>query len=404
MIDSFWQALTFTAGYNTTLVTLGSAMLGASAGMIGSFIVLRKRSLVSDAVSHATLPGLVLAFIILALLTGDGRWLPGLLIGAAASAAIGLWGVQAISSRTRLGEDAAIGAVLSTLFGLGVVLITVVQALNVKGQSGIDSYLVGATAGMLASEAQLIGISALVVLIVVFMFRRQFLLVCFDRQYAYTRGINADHIDMMMLLLLLTVTVIGLKVTGLILIVALTIIPPVTGRFWTDRPSRLIAIAALCGALSGYIGAAASSSASGLPTGPLIVLTAFLLFSIGLLFSPRRGMVAMLLAQHRFRRRVHLRQGLLSLARDEAIYDDLTLKVLRRHGYIRRDGVATPPGRVAARDAEHEEHLWSLYRQLYPDEAAQLDHQGLDPIEESLPPDMVSSLENRLPSPARSAR
>ncbi|WP_148254246.1 metal ABC transporter permease [Aidingimonas lacisalsi] len=403
MLELLWQALTFTAGYNTSLVTLGSAMLGASAGMIGSFIVLRKRSLVSDAVSHATLPGLTLAFIIIGLFTGDGRWLPGLLLGAAASAAAGLWGVQGISNRTRLGEDAAIGAVLSTLFGLGVVLITVIQAMDVTGQSGISGYLVGATAGMLASEAQLIGISALVLLIIVFMFRRPFLLVCFDRQYAYTQGINANRIDMLMLLLLLTVTVIGLKITGLILIVALTIIPPVTGRFWTDQPSRLVGIAALSGAVAGYIGAAISSIAAGLPTGPLIVLTAFVLFAIGLLFSPRRGMVAMVLAQRRFRRRVHLRQGLLALARDEAIYDELTLKVLRRQGYIRRDGVATPPGLVAARDAEHEEQLWALYRQLYPDEAAQLDHHGLEPIDDSLPPDMVSSLETRLPLPTRSA-
>lgn len=395
-LELWGRALLFDIGYNTTLVTLGAMALGASAGMIGSFILLRKRSLVSDAVSHATLPGLTLAFILMASIWGDGRWLPGLLLGAATSAAFGLWAVQTIRDRTRLGEDAAIGAILSTLFGFGVVLITAIQSMNVSGQAGLTGYLVGATAGMLASEALLIATCALLLLIAVFVLRRPFLLVCFDADYATTRGLNARHIDLIMLMLLLAVVVIGLKVTGLILIVALTIIPPVAGRFWTDRPLGMVAIAALCGCLAGYIGVTLSSVRDGLPTGPLIVLAAFVLFAISLLFSPRRGIVATFLTYQRFKRLVHLRQGLLAVARSEVIYDTLTLRVLRRHGYIRRDGVATPLGETAARDAEHEEQLWAMYRNRYPDEAAQLDHQGLEPISSALPPDTVISLEAEL--------
>ncbi|EPC01380.1 hypothetical protein L861_12465 [Litchfieldella anticariensis FP35 = DSM 16096] len=402
-MDVWLRALTFSAGYNTSLVTLGAMLLGASAGMIGSFILLRKRSLVSDAISHATLPGLMLAFIVMAALFDNGRWLPGLMIGAGLSAAFGLWGVQNISERTRLGEDAAIGAVLSTLFGLGVVLITAIQAMNTGGQAGLTDYLVGSTAGMLSGEAQLIGVCALVLLIAIFMLRRQFLLVCFDAEYATTNGIPVQRIDTLMLMLLLAVTVIGLKVTGLILIVALTIIPPVTGRFWTDRPLQMVAIAAICGVLAGYLGVTLSSVRTGLPTGPLIVLSTFALFALSLLISPRRGIIAMLVAHYRFKTRVHLRQGLLAMARREAIYDTLTLRVLRRHDFIRRDHVPTPAGLAAARDAEHEEQLWSLYRSLYPDEAAHLDHLGLEPISDCLPPDMMMLLELRLHSPLRSA-
>ncbi|QJQ97079.1 metal ABC transporter permease [Halomonas sp. PA5] len=395
-MDSWLRALTFNAGYNTSLVTLGAMLLGACAGMIGSFILLRKRSLVSDAISHATLPGLATAFIVMAIVYGDGRWLPGLMIGAAVSAAIGLWAVQAISERTRLGEDAAIGAVLSTLFGLGVVLITAIQAMHTGGQAGLTGYLIGSTAGMLAAEAQLIGGSALLLLLAIFVWRRDFLMVCFDPQYAYTSGINARRTDLLMLVMLLAVVVIGLKVTGLILIVALTIIPPVTGRFWTDRPLHMVAIAAGCGALAGYLGVTLSSVRSGLPTGPLIVLMAFGLFALSLFFSPRRGMVAVFAAHRRFRRRVHLRQGLLSLARQEAIYDSLTLDILRRQGYIRRDHVPTSSGLAAAWDAQHEERLWALYRARYPDEAAQFDHQGLVAINDALPPDTVMLLKSQL--------
>src|SRR5690554_7383383 len=159
-METWWRALTFSLGYNTSVVTLGAMLLAAAAEMIKTFVLLRKRALVSDAISHSTLPGLALAFILVGLATGDGRLLPALLLGAAASAALGLWAVQAISAHTRLGEDAAIGAVLSSFFAFGVVLITVIQSMAVAGQSGLTGYLVGATAGMLASEAKLIAARA----------------------------------------------------------------------------------------------------------------------------------------------------------------------------------------------------------------------------------------------------
>ncbi|MBB3329358.1 manganese/zinc/iron transport system permease protein [Halomonas campaniensis] len=395
-METWWHALTFSLGYNTSVVTLGSMLLAAAAGMVGTFVLLRKRALVSDAISHSTLPGLALAFILVGLVTGDGRLLPALLLGAAASAALGLWAVQAISARTRLGEDAAIGAVLSTFFAFGVVLITVIQSMRVTGQSGLTGYLVGATAGMLASEAQLIAACALGLLAAVLVMRRDFLMVCFDADFARTQGVNTWRVDLLLLMLLMAVVVVGMKVTGLILIVALTIIPPVAARFWTDQPMAMVALAALLGALSGYLGVTLSSVSEGLPTGPLIVLCAFGLFLASFLFSPRRGVLASLLAYRRFRQRVHLRQGLLALGRDEPIFDGLTLSLLRRRGYIRRDGVATPPGQAAARDAEHEERLWALYRERYPDDALHREHAGLTPIAQVLSADAIMALEAQL--------
>ncbi|MGM0703597.1 MAG: metal ABC transporter permease [Pseudomonadota bacterium] len=399
-MEIWWLALTFRLGYNTSLVTLGTMLLGASAGMIGTFILLRKRSLVSDAISHATLPGLALAFILVGLVQGDGRWLPALLVGAAGSAAFGLWAVQRISERTRLGEDAAIGSVLSTFFAFGVVLITVIQSMSVTGQAGLTGYLVGATAGMVAAEAQLIALCALGVLLAILVMRRDFLMVCFDADFARTQGVHTGRIDLAMLALLMVVVVIGLKVTGLILIVALTIIPPVTARFWTDRPLHMVILAALLGILAGYLGVTLSSVSEGLPTGPLIVLAAFSLFFVSFLCSARRGVLASLLAHQRFRRRVHLRQGLLAVARDEPIFDNLTLRILQRRGYLRRDGVPTPPGRAAARDAEHEERLWALYRERQPEDALQQEHSGLTPIASVLSPDAIMTLEAELPPSA----
>ena len=394
-MEALLSALFFSAGYNTALVTLGAAILGASAGAIGTFILLRKRSLVSDAISHGTLPGLAAAFILMVVLGGDGRWLPGLLFGAAASSALGLFFVEWIARRTRLGEDAAIGAVLSVFFGAGVVLMTVIQTLESGRQAGIANFLLGSTAGMLRSEAETIAIAALLTGAAIFVLRRPFTLVCFDQDYAATRGINVRLTDLTMMALLLTVTVIGLKVAGLVLIVALTIIPPVAARFWTERPERMVLIATGLGAFAAYFGTALSSTAAGLPTGALIVLTAFVLFLISLLLSPVRGVLASAIARHRFQRRVHKRQGLLAIARGEPIYDAYTVRVLRAKGFMRRDGVATDAGLAAAADVARDEALWSLYRRLHPEEAAAMEHKGLVPIAEVLPPDVISDLESQ---------
>ena len=395
-MDAFLSALLLQAGYNTALVTIGAALLGGSAGAIGTFVLLRKRSLVSDAISHATLPGLCLAFIIMALATGDGRWIAGLMIGAAASAGVGLILVEWITRRTRLTEDAAIGAVLAVFFGFGIVLLTVIQSLETGRQAGISGYLVGSTAGMLRSEAETIAIAAFLSGVAIFVLRRPFTLVCFDQEYAAVRGINVRATDLAMMGLLLAITVIGLKVAGLVLIVALTIIPPVAARFWTDRPEPMVIIAAGLGAIAAYVGAVISSLDHGLPTGALIVLVAFALFIVSLLLSPRRGLLASALKQRAFQTLVHERQGLTALARGETIYDAFTLKVLKRKGLIRADGVATPAGRGAATEVMRDEARWSLYRKLFPDDAASVAHHGIAPIADTLPADIIAELDRRL--------
>lgn len=378
------SALLLQAGYNTTLVTLGAAVLGAGAGAIGSFVLLRKRALISDAISHATLPGLAAAFILMAGFSGDGRWLPGLMAGAALSAGLGLLAVEGLTRHTRLREDAAIGAVLSVFFGLGVVLLTVIQGLETGRQAGISSYLLGSTAGMLRSEAETIALAALLTGLAIFALRRPFTLVCFDPEYAATRGINLRTTDLAMMGLLLAITVIGLKVAGLVLIVALTIIPPVAARFWTDRPGPMVLIAALLGAASAYLGAVLSALGPGLPTGALIVLTAFAIFLVSLLLAPRRGVLARALRQRRFHTRLQEHQGLLALAQGTLITDQRIRRLMRRRGFLRPDGSATAQGRKAAAQARQGETHRTLSPSLFPEEAAGAITLGLAPLPETL--------------------
>ncbi|MEL7166437.1 MAG: metal ABC transporter permease, partial [Pseudomonadota bacterium] len=213
-----WDALLFQLGYNASLVTLGAALLGIVAGVAGTFLFLRKRALVSDAISHATLPGVGLAFIVMVALGGDGRALFGLMLGAAVSAGVGLLCVQGLTRRTRLGEDAAIGAVLSVFFGFGVVILTVVQSMNAGRQAGLEGFLLGSTAGMLRSEAALLAVSAALVLGLVLLLRRPLTLAAFDPGFAQATGWRPERVDLAMMGIVLLVTVVGLKVVGLILI------------------------------------------------------------------------------------------------------------------------------------------------------------------------------------------
>lgn len=395
------DALLLRAGYNTTLVTLGAALLGAAAGAIGTFVLLRRRSLASDAAGHAALPGLAAAFILMAMTSGNGRWLPGLMIGAAISAALGLVVVHAITARTRLKEDAAIGVVLSVFFGFGVVLLTVVQALPSGNQAGIASYLLGSAAGMLRSEAELIAIMAAVTALAVFVLRRPLSMLCFDPDYAAISGVRVRLTDAALSIILLAVVITSLKVVGLVLSVALSIMPAVAARFWTDRVQHMVPVSAALGAAGAYTGAAISSSAPSLPTGAVIVLTLFGVFVVSLLFAPARGVLATAIRHQAFRRRVHRRQGLLALDRQETIHDGMTLRMLRQAGWIRRDGVPTPAGVLAARDAAHDEALWRLHGDRYPGDSSVLHYHRIVPIRQVLPADALADLEAALgPQPA----
>lgn len=396
---TFLDALRLAAGYNSALVAIGAALLGLAAGAGGTFLFLRKRALVSDAVAHATLPGVGLAFMMMVALGGDGRNLAGLLAGSAASALAGLLLVEAIARRTRLGEDAAIGAVLSVFFGFGIVLLTVIQTMSAGRQAGLESFLLGSTAGMLFEDAVVIAVGGGLAALATLLLRRPMTLVAFDPEYAASTGVSVARIDLLMMGLVMAVTVVGLKLVGLILIVALLIIPPVAARFWTEQAHHVIWIAALVGGVSGYLGAALSTTAPALPTGPIIVLVAAAIFALSLLLAPGRGVVAALWRHRRFQARVHKRQGLLALARGEPIHDALTLRVLRREGLIRRDGVATPAGRAQADRAVRDERRWAVVRALYQDTPHLGRSDGLSPIESVLAPDEIVEVDRHLGAP-----
>jgi len=388
--------MAFTLTYNVALVMFGAGVLGIAAGVTGTFMFLRKRALLSDAISHATLPGLCGGFMVMVALGGTGRALEGLLLGSAISAALGLLAVNFLKSRTRLSEDAAIGAVLSSFFGLGVVMLTLIQNMSAGRQAGLDQLLLGSTAAMLREDAEMIAIGAALVFMVGLVLHRAMTLTAFDENFARALGLNVPLIDAAAMALVLAVTVAGLKIVGLILIVALLIIPPVTARLWSNRAAYIWPIAGAIGGASGVIGAGLSSLAPDLPTGAIIVLVAAGFFLVSLLVAPARGVLASAMRHRKFQRRVHRRQGLLALAQGYRILEPYTRKLLQREGYVRADGVMTERGQSAATAAQRDEARLAYLRSK-PDYAEFLSrHDGLSDLSRAFTRDELTHIDTRL--------
>ncbi len=298
--------------YNTRLVLLGTMLLGVSSGLVGTFMLLRKRSLVGDVVSHAALPGIAIAFIVLEIINpGSGRSLTGLLIGALITGLLGVASTVAIHRWTRIKEDAALAIVLSIFFGVGIALFTVIQDMPTGNAAGLHNFIYGKAASMVAADIELIAQGAVVVAVVCILLFKEFKLLCFDEGYAAAQGWPVGALDLALMALVVSVTVIGLQSVGLLLVVALLIVPPASARFWTDHLGAMAAIAAGLGGVSALVGVAVSALFPRLAAGAVIVLVGAAFFGMSMFFGLRRGILRRLLTQWK----VHRQIGELDLLR-----------------------------------------------------------------------------------------
>lgn len=298
------QRLLFLSDYNTRVVLFGSAMLGLVAGVMGAFMMLRRRAMISDVVSHAALPGIVAAFMLTAGLPGGGKQLPWLLLGALISGSLGMAAVHVIKSYSHIKEDAALGIVLSVFFGIGVVLLGFAQRMKSGSAAGLESFIYGKTASMLASDAWLMAVAAMVVGLVCLVLFKEFRLLCFDAEFALAQGWPVHRLDAILTGLVIVVTVIGLQAVGLVLMIALLITPPAAARFWTDRLDILVILSAVIGCLSAVVGAAGSALYPSLPAGAMIVLVCAACFIVSFLLGGQRGLVRKVIHQTRLSDRI----------------------------------------------------------------------------------------------------
>ena len=402
----------FLRSHNTRLVVICTVLLGAACGMMGSFLLLRKRSLMGDALSHATLPGVCLAFILAVLLGYEGKSLPVLLLGATVSGLAGCGLVLFIRNRSRIKDDAAMGIVLSVFFGLGVVILRIALSYPESGPAGLESFIYGKTASMVESDLELLMWVTGSVLILSFLLFKEFRLLCFDESYAAAQGWPVKALDVLLLGLVTAVTVAGLQAVGLILIIAFLITPA----------------AAAIGGLSGWVGSSFSAFFPRMPTGAVIVLAAAGFFGISLFFGRARGVVVRWFRQANLKRKIgrqHLLRALYEVLEGEAedgkdlvirpvpfrqvrgrrTWSDAQLRRYIRQAVadglveVRASGEAielTGRGLAAAERITRNHRLWEMYLIEYAEFATSRVDRDADAVEHVLGDQMVARLESKL--------
>jgi manganese/zinc/iron transport system permease protein len=351
--------------YTIRTVALGAGALGLVAGAMGTFAVLRRQSLLGDAISHAALPGIVLAFII----TGSKSSLV-LVVGAALAGWLGTLAILVIIRHTRLPEDSALGIVLSVFFGAGLVLLTHVQRLPTAAQAGLETFLFGQAATMLERDVLVIVALGAVPLLAVALLWKEFKLLSFDPEYGAAQGLPMRWIDVLLTTSLVIAIVIGLQTVGVVLMSALVIAPAAAARQWTNSLGVMVLLAGAFGAASGVSGALLSGTTAQMPTGPTIVLIATAIVALSMTLAPERGLVWAAVQKRRQRRRIRTDAVLADLyslashhegehAHDITVIDAMrgsssdvqrSLAALEEQGLARQDAgggwLITPEGRT----------------------------------------------------------
>lgn len=402
---------------NVQFVLLGSLLLGAAGGLLGAFALLRKRSLLGDALAHAALPGVAIAFLI----TGTRTIFP-LLIGAMISGILGVLLIQWIIRASRIKADAAIGLVLSVFFGVGIVLLTHIQRQPVGNQSGLDKFLFGQAASIIQSDLWVMAIISMILLITVLLFFKEFKLLCFDPDFMTSLGVRASILDLLLMALIVFAVMVGLQAVGVILMAAMLITPAAAARFWSHDLKRMVIISALFGGISGILGTFISALAPRIPTGPVMVLAATGFFIVSALAAPRNGLIARWL-RHLHNSQTaeieHLLRAIIELKESGQHVNGIPIEQIARHLQqtrrqvnrlvhrlgrkrmaVRQNGQLrlTEKGERRALQIVRTHRLWEYYlvyrARLQPDHV----HRDADEMEHILPEEVLHSLENLLQS------
>nr|VFJ43514.1 MAG: manganese/zinc/iron transport system permease protein [Candidatus Kentron sp. FW] len=415
--------------YNTRLVVLSTMVLGIASGLVGTFLLLRKRSLMGDALSHACLPGIGIAFMVMVALGGTGKNLAGLLTGAIITSVAGVAMILLIRNTTRIKDDAAMGIVLSVFFGIGVAILGMAQSMPDASAAGLEFFIYGKAASMVWQDFVLITSVASFIAMASLLLFKEFTLLCFDEGFGYALGWPVNGLDMVMLGLVAAITVAGLQSVGLILIIAFLITPAAAARFWTADLKWMLVLSGVIGGVSGWLGSSMSALLPRLPAGAVIVLVATGVFVVGMIFGTERGVLLRYLRHRRLQRRVgywNFLRAAYELIEAETrnrqeqlvtnwpvVLGDLAArrtwsewevrKLLRR---ARREGDIETPGHRHMQLSEsgfgkaarlvRNHRLWQVYLLTHPDIAPQHVDRDADEVEHILGASMVRELEREM--------
>ena len=405
---------------NVAYVLAGCVLLGISAGAVGTFAFLRRRALLGDALAHAALPGVCVAFM----LTGAKN--PAIMLtGALVSCWFGALSVDWIVRNTRCKEDSALGMVLSVFFGVGMLLLTYIQHSGNAAQSGLDKYLFGQAAGLVGRDVGLLIGVALGLCTALALAYKELKAISFDPDFARTVGLPTRALEIFLATIIVLAVGIGLQAVGVVLMAAMLVTPAAAARYWTDRLAVMLLLAAFFGAVSGALGAYTSYLSAKMPTGPWMVTAATFFFAGSFLLAPRRGVIARLSRLYRFRRRTaaeNILRTLYALGEESGHWDAprslpellqvrgatirhlrRTLVRLTRSGDVEEAAPGmyrlTSAGRTRGAHITRLHRLWELYLTRKLEIAPDHVHDDAEEIEHILTPDLERRLLELLEHP-----
>ncbi len=404
---------------NTRYVVTGTVLLAISSAIVGSFTFLKKKALVGDAVAHSVLPGVCLAFM----LSGNKNPVY-LVVGAFITGWLSLVIIDQIVARSRIKEDTAIGLILSTFFGLGIMLLTKIQHTGNAAQSGLDSFLFGKAAALVGTDVIVFSTISIILLVVVFIFFKELTLIAFDEDFAKSIGFPVRRLELVLTTLTVMAVVIGIQAVGVVLMAAMLITPAAAARFWTDQLRVMLLLAAIFGAFAGVFGAFVSYTAPAMPTGPWIVMIISIIAMFSFFFAPRKGILYKMVKQRRIQKKIRDENILkmfyqlgeadgdyFSSRTSEALSERRELASgqlasglsrLKRHGYLKSDQEGwqlTIEGKNKGQRTIKLHRLWELYLTQYLRIAPDHVHDDAETIEHIITPELEAKLEKLLEYP-----
>ncbi len=271
--------------YGFLVVAVGTVVLAVAAGMVGTFSVLLGQSLIGDAVSHSAFPGIVIAFILVQ--TKDPFVLTA---GAVLSGAISFIIIQVINSNSKVSLDSILAIVLSSMFGLGMALMTYIDTADFGknlNRAGLSSYIFGQAAFTMKKDVYLIIGVSIVSILLMLIFYKELKVFLFDKEYSYSIGFSPKLIHLILLIMTMILIGVGMRIVGAVLISSMLIAPAITGLLWSKRLSFVLLIASIVGAVSAFVGTYLSVSYRGMSTGPSIIVVMSIICLSSLVIAPQ---------------------------------------------------------------------------------------------------------------------
>ncbi len=391
---------------------IASITIGISCGLIGTYIMLRRMSLIGDALAHAVLPGVVISFII------AGKSEVTLFFGAVAAGILTVLLIGFVNRNSRIKEDTSIGIIFTGAFALGILLVSQLKQVHID----LSSYLFGDVLGVSSGDIILSGVIMFIIILVITLFYKQLLITSFDPTMAMTIGISTTFVHYMLMTLLSMSIVAGLQSVGVILIIAMLITPPATAYLLSDNLKKILIISSVLGMISSVIGLYLSYHFN-FASGASIVLVAVVIFLLTFLFSPKEGVVTKLIRRMESSKQVladdviklvyRIREGSSKTEIFDKISNSLgvsaskikpAIKILITNGFISESNGSfniTQEGSKYALKLIRKHRLWETYITKEHVTGMEHIHPEAEKIEHLLPEELVNELDEELGYPEK---